>query len=63
MITDAHQVGLTIHGWTFRRENQFLPADFRSSADPNAVADLAAEINTFSMPGWTASSPTTPTSA
>ena len=36
--------GLVVHGWTFRRENQFLPAAFRSSADPNAVGDLAGEI-------------------
>ena len=36
-----------VHGWTFRRENQFLPADFRCSADPDAVGDLAGEINTF----------------
>jgi glycerophosphoryl diester phosphodiesterase len=47
VIGDAHAVGLIVHGWTFRRENQFLPADFRSSADPIAVGDLAGEINTF----------------
>jgi glycerophosphoryl diester phosphodiesterase len=47
VIADAHAVGLVVHGWTFRRENQFLPAHFRSSADPNAVGDLASEINTF----------------
>ena len=47
VIADAHRVGLTVHGWTFRRENQFLPADFRSSTDPNAIGDLAGEINTF----------------
>jgi glycerophosphoryl diester phosphodiesterase len=47
VIADAHDAGLTVHGWTFRRENQFLPADFRSSADPAGIGDLAAEINTF----------------
>ena len=47
VIRDAHRVGLVVHGWTFRRENQFLPAEFRSSTDPNAVGDLAGEIRVF----------------
>ena len=36
-----------MHGWTFRRENQFLPTEFRSSADPTAPGDLAGEIQVF----------------
>ncbi|KQY45996.1 esterase-like activity of phytase family protein [Cellulomonas sp. Root137] len=51
VIRDAHKVGLEVHGWTFRRENQFLPAEFRSSADPNAVGDLAGEIRVFVRAG------------
>ncbi|WP_203748785.1 esterase-like activity of phytase family protein [Cellulomonas chitinilytica] len=51
VIRDAHRVGLEVHGWTFRRENQFLPADFRSSTDPNAVGDLAGEIRVFVRAG------------
>ncbi|WP_421742129.1 esterase-like activity of phytase family protein [Cellulomonas sp.] len=51
VIRDAHKVGLEVHGWTFRRENQFLPAEFRSSADPNAVGDLAGEIRVFVKAG------------
>ena len=51
VIRDAHRVGLEVHGWTFRRENQFLPAEFRSSADPNAVGDLAGEIQVFVRAG------------
>jgi glycerophosphoryl diester phosphodiesterase len=47
VIRDAHRAGLTITGWTFRRENQFLPLQYRSSTDPNAVGDLNAEIETF----------------
>ena len=47
VIRDAHRAGLEVHGWTFRRENQFLPAEFRSSADPNAVGDLVGEIRAF----------------
>lgn len=47
VIANAHAAGLEVHGWTFRRENQFLPVDFRSSADPNAVGDLEREIQVF----------------
>lgn len=50
VIGDAHDAGLEVVGWTFRRENQFLPAQFRSSSDPARAADvgdLAGEIQTF----------------
>ncbi|WP_116946988.1 esterase-like activity of phytase family protein [Jiangella endophytica] len=47
VIRDAHRAGLEVHGWTFRRENQFLPAEFRSSADPNGIGDVEAEIRVF----------------
>jgi glycerophosphoryl diester phosphodiesterase len=47
VVDDAHREGLVVHGWTFRRENQFLPTQFRSSTDPNAAGDLAGEIRVF----------------
>jgi glycerophosphoryl diester phosphodiesterase len=47
VIDDAHAAGLQVVGWTFRRENQFMSAEFRSSADPNAVGDLVSEIRVF----------------
>ncbi|MHC3000125.1 esterase-like activity of phytase family protein [Microbacterium sp. HJ5] len=47
VIADAHAAGLSVHGWTFRLENQFLPVEFRSSTDPNAPGDLAGEIRVF----------------
>jgi glycerophosphoryl diester phosphodiesterase len=47
VIADAHAAGLSVHGWTFRAENQFLPAEFRSSADPAAHGDLAGELQVF----------------
>jgi glycerophosphoryl diester phosphodiesterase len=47
VITDAHRRGLIVHGWTFRRENQFLPPSFRSGPDPNASGDLEGEITAF----------------
>ncbi len=51
VVRNAHRVGLEVHAWTFRRENVFLPADFRSSADPNGIGDLLAEIRTFLAAG------------
>jgi glycerophosphoryl diester phosphodiesterase len=47
LVRDAHAAGLIVHGWTFRAENAFLPADFRSSTDPNEVGDLEGEIRRF----------------
>jgi glycerophosphoryl diester phosphodiesterase len=51
VVRDAHRAGLTVHAWTFRAENQFLPADFRSGADPAAPGDLAGEIRAFLATG------------
>ncbi|GAA3998613.1 glycerophosphodiester phosphodiesterase [Allokutzneria multivorans] len=34
LVKDAHAVKLKVHPFTFRNENTFLPADFRSSTDP-----------------------------
>ncbi len=47
LVADAHAAGLIVHGWTFRAENTFLPADFRSSSDPIAFGDLAGEVKRF----------------
>jgi glycerophosphoryl diester phosphodiesterase len=47
VVQDAHDRRLVVHAWTFRAENQFLPADLRNGADPTARGDLAAEISTF----------------
>jgi glycerophosphoryl diester phosphodiesterase len=43
LVTDAHRAGLLVHPFTFRNENQFLPADLRSSADPHAYGDAITE--------------------
>lgn len=51
VIADAHRRGLVVHGWTFRRENQFLPAEFRQGTDPNATGDLGGEIRAFVAAG------------
>ena len=44
-------MGLEVFGWTFRRENRFLPLDFRRGDDPAAPGDLAGEIATFLAAG------------
>ena len=51
VIADAHDAGLQVHGWTFRFENNFLPSDFRSSADPAAPGNLPAELRVFLQAG------------
>ncbi len=43
----ARSAGLAIHLWTFRPENFFLPAEFRSSANPVERGDAEAEIARF----------------
>jgi glycerophosphoryl diester phosphodiesterase len=47
VVADAHAAGLTVHSWTFRSENVFLPVDFRSGTDPAAWGDAAAEYSLF----------------
>ncbi len=47
LVRDAHRVGLLVHIFTLRRENQFMAVDFRRGSDPNAVGDLASEIRAF----------------
>jgi glycerophosphoryl diester phosphodiesterase len=52
LVRDAHRAGLVVHPWTFRRENNFLPLDFRQGnpASPEfirAVGDLPAELRLF----------------
>jgi glycerophosphoryl diester phosphodiesterase len=46
-LGDAHDAGLLVHPYTFRNENQFLPAELRSGADPNAYGDAIAEYERF----------------
>jgi glycerophosphoryl diester phosphodiesterase len=46
-VEDAHQAGLLVHPYTFRNENQFLPLELRSSADPNAYGNAIAEYEQF----------------
>jgi glycerophosphoryl diester phosphodiesterase len=47
VVSRAHHVGLLVHLFTFRDENQFLPADFRVGSDPNAKGDAFSEYDAF----------------
>ncbi len=47
LVRDAHRQRLLVHVFTLRRENQFMAQNFRSGTDPNAVGDLAAEVQAF----------------
>ena len=47
LVADAHDLGLAVHGWTFRAENSFLPNEFDSSADPASFGNMAGQIQAF----------------
>ena len=46
-IRAAHAVNLKVHVWTFRAENEFLPADLRIGDAAAAYGNLDAEIKRF----------------
>jgi glycerophosphoryl diester phosphodiesterase len=51
-VRDAHRAGLVVHPWTFRKENYFLPNDFRQGnpASPEflrATGNAPAEFRLF----------------
>ena len=54
VIANAHAAGLTVTGWTFRAENEFLPTNFRRGSDPATYGDLAGEIRAFVRAGMDA---------
>lgn len=51
LVSDAHDAGLKVHPWTFRRENYFLPLEYKSGVDPRKTGDLASEIEAFLATG------------
>ncbi len=46
-VAQAHAAGLVVHPYTFRAENEFLPADLRTSADATELGAAAQEIGAF----------------
>jgi glycerophosphoryl diester phosphodiesterase len=50
-VRNAHACGLKVHPYTFRAENRFLPINFHSSPDPNAIGNSDEEIRLFLSAG------------
>jgi len=51
LVADAHAAGLKVQPYTFRNENPFLPANLRSSAEPDAYGDVFTEEAAFFRAG------------
>ena len=51
LVQDAHAAGLSVHVWTFRAENHFLPRTLRRGEQPAGLGDLAAEVRSFVAAG------------
>ena len=45
LLAEAHRRGLQVHGWTFRAENSFLPAEYRREGQ--ALGDMAGQLKRF----------------
>ncbi|WP_165821011.1 glycerophosphodiester phosphodiesterase family protein [Nocardioides gansuensis] len=44
LVRDAHRLWLTVHVWTVRAENRFLPTNLRFGGAPDALGDMAGEV-------------------
>jgi glycerophosphoryl diester phosphodiesterase len=44
LVRDAHRLWLTVHVWTVRAENRFLPTHLRRGDAPDAPGDMAGEV-------------------
>ena len=51
LIANAHSAGLVVHPYTFRVENNFLPAEFDSDAVPSDSGNLFGEIAAYRKAG------------
>lgn len=51
LVEDAHAAGLAVHPYTFRAENQFLPADYTVTEAPNAFGRAIDEQVAFLRAG------------
>ncbi|MDQ3538718.1 MAG: glycerophosphodiester phosphodiesterase [Actinomycetota bacterium] len=47
LVDDAHAAGLLVHPYTFRNENVFLPAEYRSAGAADDYGDAFAEYQRF----------------
>jgi glycerophosphoryl diester phosphodiesterase len=51
LVRDAHRRGLTVHVWTVRGENRFLPTHLRHGEAPDALGDMGAEVRALLAAG------------
>ncbi|GAB2684344.1 glycerophosphodiester phosphodiesterase [Kribbella swartbergensis] len=51
LVANAHRAGLVVHPYTFRVENNFLPANFDSSTVAADAGNLFGEIGAFRKAG------------
>ena len=51
LVRDAHRRGLTVHVWTVRAENRFLPTNLRHGAAPDALGDMAGHVRALLAAG------------
>lgn len=47
LVRDAHRLWLTVHVWTLRQENSFLPHNLRSPGGEETAGDLPGEARAF----------------
>ncbi|WP_228389307.1 glycerophosphodiester phosphodiesterase [Cumulibacter manganitolerans] len=50
-VADAHAAGLTVHPYTFRAENTFLPLDYRNGANPYDYGRIIDEMKAYLATG------------
>ena len=51
LVRDAHRRGLTVHVWTVRAENRFLPTNLRRGAAPDARGDMGGLVRALLAAG------------
>ena len=51
LVRDAHRRGLTVHVWTVRAENRFLPSNLRHGDAPDALGDMAGMVRALLAAG------------
>jgi glycerophosphoryl diester phosphodiesterase len=51
LVAEAHAAALLVHPYTFRAENQFLPATHQVGTDPAQLGRALAELDAFLRTG------------